>query len=174
MAEIDLKKENITCCVQYTAQSDPTCKTLVNGEVVSNFVADNTQHQFEFTVTEGRFSLRLEHFGKDMKRETEKFVEFKKILLNGIDVKQKIWETTQVAEVPEWQNKDDFEWESNLYLGHNAYVEYIFESPILDFLHAYHTKGAKVSSNMESYDLDLLSEMKEYFTEIVRRQDAEK
>ena len=50
-------------------------------------------------------------------------------------------------------------------------IEYKMESPVIDFLLEYHTKGAKVSSNMGSYDMDLLYEMKEYFAKIVNEQD---
>ena len=82
-----------------------------------------------------------------------------------------IWKTTQVAELPKWQNKEDFQWESNLYLGHNGYIEYTIESPVIEFLLSYHTAGAKVSNNMESCDMRLLYEMKEYFSKIVYEQD---
>ena len=44
-------------------------------------------------------------------------------------------------------------------------------SPVMNFLLEYHTKGTKVSSNMGSYDMELLYEMKEYFSEIVKEQD---
>jgi hypothetical protein len=82
-----------------------------------------------------------------------------------------LWETIQVPVIPSWQDKNEFKWESNLYLGHNGYIEYNMRSPILDFLLEYHTYGAKVSSNMGSYNMDLLYDMKEYFSKIVKEQD---
>ena len=77
-----------------------------------------------------------------------------------------------MPDLPKWQKKEDFKWQSNLHLGHNGYIEYKIESPIVDFFKQYHTKGAKVSSNMGSYDMKLLYEMKDYFSKIVEDQDA--
>jgi len=106
-----------------------------------------------------------------MKRDLNKFIEIKKIYFNDIDLKNMLWDTEQVPQLPEWQKMEDYKWESNLYLGHNGYIEYKMHSPILDFLLEYHTKGAKVSSNMGSYNMELLYEMKEYFSTIVKEQD---
>ena len=82
-----------------------------------------------------------------------------------------IWETKQVAEIPTWQNAKDYTWEANLYFGHNGYVEYNLESPIMDFLLHYHSPDRKVSSNMGSYDMKLLEDMKEYFSKLVEEQE---
>jgi len=165
-------EERIKCRIDYEAFGNPKCKVLVNGKVAHDFVGDNVSEDFEFCVGKGTFKFCIMHYGKDMKKESEKFVEVKKIYFNDIDIKNMLWETTQVPEIPSWQDKNDFKWESNLYLGHNGYIEYNMQSPVIDFLLDYHTHGAKVSSNMGSYNMDLLYEMKEYFGKIVEEQDG--
>ncbi len=164
MEEINLK-------IKYIAKDNPKCRISVNETSIHEFTADKTQEVCSFSVPEGAFDIKIEHYGKNMKKEVDKFVEIEKIFLNDIDIKNKIWDTTQVAEVPQWQDKNDYRWKGNLYLGHNAYVSYRFESPIYKFLSEYHNQDKKVSSNMESYDMDLLYEMKDYFSKIVEEQD---
>ena len=163
--------EKVFCVLKYEATDNPKCKILVDGKVVHDFIACSNEENFSFDVKEGSFEFKILHYGKNMRLDTKKFIEIKAIYFNDIDFKNKIWETTQVAELPGWQNKEDFKWEANLYLGHNGYIEYKMQSPVIDFLLAYHTKGAKVSSNMESYDINLLYEMKEYFSKIVEEQE---
>jgi hypothetical protein len=165
------KTETVSCLIIYEAKDNPKCKILVNGKIVHSFVGSSGKENFSFETHKGPFDFRIEHYGKNMKTEIEKFIEIKSIYFNDIDFKNKIWETTQVAEIPLWQRQSDFVWKANLYLGHNGYIEYKMESPVIDFLLEYHTKGAKVSSNMGSYDMDLLYEMKEYFAKIVNEQD---
>ena len=164
-------QEKINCTIDYESYGNPKCKVLVNGKVVHDFLGDNVSESFNFYVDNGIFKFRILHYGKDMKRESKKFLEVKKICFNDIDLKNMLWETTQVPEIPAWQRQSDFKWDANLYLGHNGYIEYDMQSPIVNFLLEYHTKGAKVSSNMGSYDMDLLYEMKEYFGKNVREQD---
>jgi len=166
--------EKVFCTFKYTANDQPKCRVLVNGKVVHDFIATGDEENFTFEVGHGPFVFRILHYGKNMKIETDKFLEIKSIYFNDIDFKNMIWDTSQVAELPEWQNKDDYEWKANLFLGHNGYIEYSMESPVINFLLEYHTKGAKVSSNMGSYDMDLLYEMKQYFEKIVKEQENEK
>lgn len=168
-----MDKEKINCKIKYVANDDPKVKILVNGKKVHEFIGNAEEETLNFSVASGDFTFRIVHYGKDMKREVNKFFEVKNIYFNDIDIKGLIWETTQVAELPSWQKQDDFNWKSNLYLGHNAYLDYKLQSPILEFLLEYHTKGAKVSSNMGSYDMDLLYEMKRYFSRIVKEQDEQ-
>jgi hypothetical protein len=163
--------EKVSCSITYEAKDNPKCKILVNGKAVHDFVGSTGEEDFLFEIDKGPFDFKIVHYGKDMKNDTEKFIELKAIYFNDIDFKNKIWETTQVAEIPAWQRQSDFKWDANLYLGHNGYIEYKMESPVIDFLLEYHTKGAKVSSNMGSYDMDLLYEMKEYFSNLVKEQD---
>ena len=164
-------EEKINCRIDYESEHNPNCRILVNGKVVHDFVASKQLVKFSFTVNKGPFDFRILHYGKDMKRDLNKFIEIKKIYFNDIDLKNMLWDTEQVPQLPEWQKMEDYKWESNLYLGHNGYIEYKMHSPILDFLLEYHTKGAKVSSNMGSYNMELLYKMKEYFSTIVKEQD---
>ena len=164
-------KEKVFCTLKYEANDNPKCRILVNGEVAHDFIARNDEENFSFDVNKGPFGFRILHYGKDMRKDTKKFIEVKSIYFNDISFKNKIWETTQVASLPRWQNKEQFNWDANLYLGHNGYIEYKMQSPVIDFLLEYHTKGAKVSSNMGSYDMELLYGMKEYFSKIVKEQD---
>ena len=166
-----MNKEKINCKIDYESKDSPRCRILVNNQSVHEFVGNGEEEKFSFMVDKGPFTLRILHHGKDMKRDVNKFIEVKKIYFNDIDIKGLLWQTRQVADIPHWQNENDFEWQSNLYLGHNGYIEYQMRSPIMDYLLEYHTKGAKVSSNMGSYNMDLLYEMKEYFSKIVKEQD---
>tara|TARA_R110001592_G_scaffold35490_1_gene120690 strand:+ start:460 stop:978 length:519 start_codon:yes stop_codon:yes gene_type:complete len=167
----NLKIEKVFCVIKYEANDNPKCKILVDEKIIHDFIASGDEENFSFEVKEGPFKFRILQYNKNMKTDTKKFIEVKAIYFNDIDFKNKIWETTQVAELPHWQSKEDFKWDANLYLGHNGYIEYKMQSPVIDFLLEYHTKGAKVSSNMGSYNMDLLYEMKEYFGKIVKAQD---
>ena len=165
------KTEKIFCTLEYDAKDNPTCKVLVNDKIVHEFIGDKKEVSFSFEVLSGPFNLKILHHGKNMKREINKFIEIKKIFLNDVDLKNMIWDTVQVPELPEWQDSKDFDWRSNLYLGHNGYIDYKLKSPIIDFLLEYHTYGVKTSSNMNSYDMNLLYEMKDYFSKIVSEQE---
>lgn len=164
-------KEKIFCTFEYDAMDNPTCRVLVNDNIVHTFTGDGKEESFSFDVVPGSFNLKIMHYGKDMKRDINKFIEIKKIFLNDVDLKNLIWDTVQVPELPEWQDSKDFDWRSNLYLGHNGFIEYKLKAPIIDFLLEYHTYGVKTSSNMNSYDMNLLNEMKDYFTKIVDEQE---
>ena len=165
--------EFISCRITYQANDNPKCMIMINDTTVHKFIAVNKKGEecFQFEVPPGPFVLKIVHYDKNMKTDLTKYIEIKTMQFNGIDFKDKIWDTTQIAEVPSWQNAGDYEWRGNLYLGHNGYLEYKLRSPVLDFLLECHTKGAKVSSNMGSYDMELLYEMKDYFSRIVKEQD---
>jgi len=165
------RTEKINCKIFFESKNNPTCSVIVNGKTVHKFTATSDHVSFNFEAQEGPLTLKFVHYGKDMKKQVDKFIELKKIYFNDIDLKNLIWDTTQVADLPPWQKQEDYKWKSNLYFGHNGYVEYKLRSPILDFLLQHHTMGAKVSSNMGSYDMKLLYEMKEYFSKIVDSQD---
>ena len=171
MNKLTNKTEKIFCTLEYEAMDNPSCRVYVNDNIVHTFTASGREESFNFTVNQGSFNLKIMQYGKDMKREINKFVEIKKIFLNDVDLKNMIWDTIQVPELPEWQDSKDFDWRSNLYLGHNGYIDYNLKSPIIHFLLEYHTYGVKTSSNMNSYDMNLLYEMKDYFSKIVKEQD---
>lgn len=171
---MDLLMEKVICQIGYESNDNPKCRIIIGNIKVHEFVGatGKGEEQFEFEVSPGPFNFKIEHYGKNMKTDVSKYIEIKTLHFNYVDLKNKIWETTQVADVPGWQNTSDFKWQGNLYLGHNGYIEYSMCSPVINFLLEYHTKGAKTSSNMESYDMELLYEMKDYFSKIVKEQDG--
>jgi hypothetical protein len=141
----------------------PKVEILVNDKSVHKFMAESGEESFNFTVEPGPFVFTIKHYDKNMKRDFNRFIEIKKLYFNGIDSKGLIWETTQKAEIPTWQNVEDFEWKSNLYLGHNAELSYHLSSPIVPFFIQYHQPSRKTSGHLQSKSADLLSEMKQYF-----------
>lgn len=168
--------EKIFCRINYQSNRTkpfPKCKILINDKKIHDFVADKTHEEFVFEIPEGPFRFTIEHYDKNMKHETEKFIEILKIYFNDIDIKSMIWNTTQIAELPNWQKKEDFEWKSNLYLGHNATISYNLKSPIIKFLLDYHQPEIKTSSGMTSNNSKFLKEMKNYFIKIVEEQEAD-
>lgn len=162
--------EHIHCRLEYTAKDDPKVRISVNDSVVHEFIGGNTHEEFEFVARDKNLIFKIEHYDKDMKKEINKYIEIKKIYFNDVDIKDMIWETTQQADIPSWQNKSDFVWQSNLYLGHNASISYNLESPIMEFLLDYHQPDKKTTVGMSSDNNNLLHEMKEYFQQIVDQQ----
>ena len=162
--------EHILCRVEYISKLNPTCNVLINNKTVKTFTGNNSHYEFEFSVPAGEFDFAIQHFGKNMLKEPEKFIEIKKIFFNDIDIKNMIWETTQIAELPAWQKHSDFKWDSNLFLGHNGIISYKLESPIIDFLLNYHQPVLKTSHGMSSKDTNFLKEIKEYFEKKVEEQ----
>lgn len=164
------KTERIACRIEYIAQQNPKCSVLVNAKKVKDFVADTGEIELDFDVDNGSFDFTIEHHSKDMKREPDKFIEIRKIYFNDIDIKNMIWETVQIPTMPDWQNYNDYKWEGNLFLGHNAKLNYKLKSPITDFLFNYHQPSTKVSAGMTSQNTKFMNEMKEYFSKIVQEQ----
>ncbi|MDK2772569.1 MAG: hypothetical protein KYX68_10140 [Flavobacterium sp.] len=149
----------------------PKCRVLVNDKVVHEFVAKETAEIFSFEVKSGNFSFTIQHYGKNMKKDINKFVEIKKLYFNDIDSKGLIWETVQKAEIPPWQKENNFNWNSNLYLGHNATLTWHLSSPIIPFFISYHQPQRKISGGLQFRDKNLLQNMKEYFEERLREKN---
>lgn len=164
------KTERILCRIEYIAQENPKCKVLVGNKTIKKFTADNESLEFYFSITQGPFDFTIEHYGKNMKRQPNKFIEIRKLFFNDIDIKNMIWDTVQVPTMPAWQNYNDYKWEGNLFLGHNASITYKLESPIIDFLFNYHQPSTKVSAGMTSKNTKFMDEMKTYFNKIVQEQ----
>jgi hypothetical protein len=164
--------EHIHCRIEYIAEGKPTCNILINQEKQFTFTGDSNFYEFTFKVNPGDFIFTIEHFGKNMKKQANRFIEIKKIFLNDIDIKGMIWETVQMPELPSWQNYNDFNWQGNLYLGHNATISYKFHSPIIDFLFGYHQPTTKVSQGMSSENSSFMLEMKNYFLDIVEKNNS--
>ena len=162
--------EHIHCRLEYEADGDPNMKIKVNDRLIKKFKAKGDHTEFSFVSSYKKIYLKIEMTGKN-EREVSKYFELKKIFLNDIDIKNMIWNTTQVPNVSE-KIKKKYKWEGNLYIGHNGYIEYTFESPIIEFLFNYHQPKNKVSSGMETKDKNLLQDMKKYFEKIVNDSRA--
>lgn len=162
--------EHIHCRIEYICKDNPKVKILIDNKETHSFVGNKGNTEFTFSIDKKDFIFTIEHFGKNMKKDLEKFIEIKKIYFNDIDIKNMIWETTQIAELPKWQKSKDFKWKSNLYLGHNAKIEYKLQSPIIEFLLNYHQPIIKTSHGMASNNVNFLNEMKEYFEDKVKEQ----
>jgi hypothetical protein len=162
--------ERIHCRIEYIADGNPTCNILINGKKEFSFTGNSTFYEFNFETPAGEFTLGIEHFGKDMKKHNNRFIEIKKIFLNDIDIKSMIWKTVQVPKLPSWQNYNDFKWEGNLYLGHNSTISYKFRSPIIDFLFGYHQPSTQTSHGMSSKDNSFIEDMKKYFSSFIKKK----
>jgi hypothetical protein len=163
--------ERILCRIEYVAEYSPNVRILINQKPIITFIGNKNFYEFDFEVDTGEFDFTIEHFGKDMKKESNKFLEIKKIYFEDIDIKDMIWMTTQIAEIPAWQNKNDFNWQGNLYLGHNDRLTYKLQSPIIEYLFNYHQPQIKNKENIATSDnFKLLSEMKSYFEEKIKEQ----
>ena len=160
--------EHIHCRLEYNSSGKPNIKIKVNDRVIKKFVAVDDHIEFEFVSFDKKIIFKIQMTGKDEK-DVSKYFELKKIFFNDIDIKNMIWNTTQVPVVSE-SVFQKYKWHGNLFLGHNGYIEYNFESPIMDFLFDYHQPLTKVSSGMETNDTNLLNEMKLYFEDLVKDQ----
>jgi hypothetical protein len=164
--------ERILCRIEYISKENPTCNILINGKKQCDFIGDSTFFEFRFEVDTKNFTFTIEHFGKDMKRETNKFIEIKKIYFNDIDIKDMIWKTVQIPKLPKWQKHNDFIWEGNLFLGHNSSISYDLQSPITDFLFDYHQPTSQKQKNILVQNNEYLNEVKNYFLDIVEKQNT--
>ena len=166
--------EHILCRLEYVAKENPTCNILINGKKQCDFIGDSTFFEFTFPIDTKNFTFTIEHFGKDIKRQPNKFIEIKKIYFNDIDIKNMIWNTIQIPKLPKWQNYNDFNWKGNLFLGHNSSISYDLQSPIVDFLFDYHQPSSKAQQHTLHQNNEYLKEVKNFFLDIVQKQNAKK
>jgi hypothetical protein len=68
-------EEKINCRIDYEAFGNPKCRVLIDGKAVHDFVGDNMSENFDFYVGNGTFKFRILHYGKDIMRESKKFIE---------------------------------------------------------------------------------------------------
>ena len=164
--------ERILSRIEYVANENPTCNILINGKKQCEFTGNSDYFEFPFQVDTKNFTFTIEHFGKDIKREPDKFIEIKKIYFNDIDIKNMVWDTVQIPKLPKWQNYNDFNWKGNLYLGHNGSISYNLQSPIVGFLFDYHQPSSKTQQKTLVKSNEYLKEIKNYFLDIVKNQNA--
>jgi len=165
--------ERIHCNIEYNSSEDqgyPLCEVLYNNSVIKKFVADSNNIEFWFDSKNDFFKFTIRHYGKDMKKHTKRFIEIKKIYFNDVDIKNLIWKTTQQPILPSWQNYKDYNWESNLYMGHNGDLNWNFKSPIMKFLLDYHQSNRKVDHGLQQNNVNLLDEMINYFEKIIKNK----
>ena len=67
--------ERITSRIEYIAKENPTCNILINGKKQCEFTGSSDYFEFPFDVNTKDFTFTIEHFGKDIKREPNKFIE---------------------------------------------------------------------------------------------------
>ena len=164
--------ERILSRIEYVANENPTCNILINGKKQGEFAGNSDYFECEFDVNTKNFTFTIEHFGKDIKRQPNRFIEIKKIYFNDIDIKSMIWDTVQIPILPKWQNHNDFNWKGNLYLGHNGSISYDLQSPIVNFLFDYHQPSSKKQQETLAKSNEYLKEIKNYFLDVVKKQDA--
>ena len=161
-----LNKIPITLKISYThsCRKDggwPLCRILWDAVQVANFKADG--QEIEFTVLpkpEGTSTLIVEHYGKNVYTEHDKFIEVKGIWVNNIDLKNIIWESMQYPIVAPWDKP--FQQAGNLYMGHNGHIVWRFENPIL--LDIQRRLGVKQQAQEgQESTRTVLKEIKEYF-----------
>jgi len=161
-----LNKIPITLKIYYT-HSDyatggyPLCRVLWDNKQVANFKADG--QEIEFSVLpkpEGTSTLIIEHYGKNIFMENEKFIEVIGMRINNIPLKNILWESTQYPITgPE---EDPWQEDGNLYLGHNGHIVWTFSNPILLDIQKRLGVRTDTQEGQESTK-EVLNEIKEYF-----------
>lgn len=126
-----LRTENIKLKLNYRSQSNngwPKIRVWINDTLIDSFEADQTTWEtfVDVDLKGGNNSLRIEHYGKDLARESnpDKFFELEKCYINEVDLKHHIHKFRQIA------NVDNPPPEHSHYLGHNGYLEIKFDSPV--------------------------------------------
>lgn len=161
-----LSKIPITLKISYTHSPHdnggfPLCRILWDYVQVANFKADGSE--VEFTVlpkSEGKSTLIVEHYGKNVYTEHSKFIEITGISVNNINLKNIIWESTQYPIVAPWD--EPFQQSGNLYLGHNGHIVWNFNNPVLLDIQNRLGVSTTTQEGQES-TRTVLNQVKEYF-----------
>jgi len=134
---------------------------LWDNKQVANFEANG--QEIEFTVlptATGTSTLIIEHYGKNVYTEHDKYIEIVGLRVNNIDLKNILWESTQYPIVAPWD--EPFQQDGNLYLGHNGHIVWKFKNPLL--LDIQHRLGVRHSTQEgQESTRAVLAEIKEYF-----------
>lgn len=163
---IELHKIPITVRIEYTASEYSAngwalARAVFNGTTVANFEANNNTLEFNIVPTnEFSCSLKIEHYGKNYITDN-KFIEITKMYINNIDLEHVLWQGVQVATLPPWDDGDPV-MPGNLYLGHNGYIEWTFENPLLKDLQSRLNKGVQQIVGQET-TYEILEQMKSKF-----------
>jgi len=162
-----LNKIPITLKISYTHSPHdpfygwPLCRVLWDGEQVANFRAMGDSIEFTVLPSQtGTSVLTVEHYGKNLYQEHEKFIDIKQIHINNIDIKNILWECTQYPIVAPWD--EPYTQDGNTYLGHNGQIVWRFENPLL--LDIQHRLGVRQDTQEgQESTRTVLNQIKEYF-----------
>lgn len=134
-----------------------------NDTVVGRYEANCDVIEFKIVqdVTRETSVLRFHHYGKNYIAE-DKWVEVKKMYINNIDLQHVTWDSVQHAFIPPWDNESSGVLHSNLYLGHNGYVEWQFKNPLLLDIQKRLGKHVEQIHGQET-TREVLEKVKEYF-----------
>ena len=160
-----LNKIPITLKIYYTHSGHengwPLCRVLWDNKQVHNFKADG--QEIEFTVLpklEGDSTLIIEHYGKNVYTEHDKFIEIIGMRINNIHVKNILWDCTQYPIVAPWD--ESWQEDGNLYMGHNGHIVWKFQNPLLLDIQKRLGVLQGAQEGQESTK-KVLNEIKEYF-----------
>ena len=160
-----LNKIPITLKIYYTHSGHtngwPLCRILWDNKQVANFKADG--QEIEFTVLpkpEGTSTLIVEHYGKNVYTEHDKFIEVIGMRVNNIPLKNILWESTQYPITAPWD--EPWQEDGNLYLGHNGHIIWKFGNPMLLDIQKRLGVRKDMQEGQESTK-KVLNEIKEYF-----------
>ena len=147
----------------------PLVRVLFNDKVVANFEAESAVNaNIEFTVVQDidlkTNKLVVEHYGKNYYKDM-KFFQVNKIYVNNIDLDKILWDGVQHRLLAPWEDNVESEVKGNMYLGHNGYILWEFENPILLDIQRRLGKTVKQISGQDS-TYKVLNEVKEYFFNI--------
>lgn len=150
---------------EYNNSGWPMCQIDWNGRCVQSFEAN--VNNVSFTISQDPTLevnvLRFHHYGINHHRDN-KWVEVKRLWVNGVDLESITWEATQFAFIPPWDDQDNV-MQGNLYLGYNGYIEWKFGNPILSDIQDRLNKGVKQIDKQET-TREVLDQMKNlFFTE---------
>jgi len=160
-----LNKIPITLKIYYTHSEHtsgwPLCRVLWDNKQVANFEANGQEIEFTvFPAATGTSTLIIEHYGKNVYTEHDKYIEIVGLRVNNIDLKNILWESTQYPIVAPWD--EPFQQDGNLYLGHNGHIVWKFKNPLLLDIQRRLGVRQDTQEGQESTRA-VLAEIKEYF-----------
>lgn len=126
--------ENIKLKFNYRSQSNngwPMIMIKINDRIMARFEANSDHWSGDFDVPmQPTNSLRIEHYGKNYiaDQSPDKYFELEKFFINDVDLKHHIFLFKQTAYLAPWDTIPPQA--HSFYLGHNGYLELIFDSPV--------------------------------------------
>ena len=164
-----LNKEHIKFKFLYKSSHTygwPLIKFYVDGYCYLNIEANKQEAEFSCNLSAGKHLIEILHYGKNYKTDAAKFFELKNVYINDIDIKDQLFEFTQLPDLPPWEVWHDggaqVVWPNNLHLGHNGKLVYDnFSTPSVNWF-KHHFNNVIVPRGMESSN-ETLDNIKEKF-----------